>query len=145
MNLTEIQKLLRDKDIEFIRFEQTDTHGISRSKTIPARHFEYFANNGVHFLLGQLGFDAQAAVAPGTGYLEELGFPDSHIKPDFDTFQVLPWADKTARILCEPYFLDCKPAMAAPRLVVKKLLAELQAMGYRLLSGFEYEFYLVLK
>ena len=31
---------------------------------------------------------------------------------------------------------------AAPRLVVKKLLAELQAMGYRLLSGFEYEFYL---
>jgi glutamine synthetase len=143
MKLTEIQKLLRDKDIEFIRFEQTDTHGISRSKTIPARHFEYFANNGVHFLLGQLGFDAQAAVAPGTGYLEELGFPDSHIKPDFDTFQVLPWADKTARILCEPYFLDCKPAMAAPRLVVKNLLAELQAMGYRLLSGFEYEFYLV--
>ena len=96
-------------------------------------------------MLGQLGFDAQAAVAPGTGYLEELGFPDSHIKPDFDTFQVLPWADKTARILCEPYFLDCKPAMAAPRLVVKNLLAELQAMGYRLLSGFEYEFYLVLK
>jgi hypothetical protein len=48
----------------------------------------------VNFLLGQLGFDAQAGVAPGTGYLEELGFPDSHIKPDFDTFQVLPWADK---------------------------------------------------
>jgi hypothetical protein len=39
---------------------------------------------------------------PGTGYLEELGFPDSRIKPDFDTFQVLPWADQTARILCEP-------------------------------------------
>ena len=94
MSLTEIQKLLYDKDIEFIRFEQTDTHGISRSKTIPARHFEYFAKNGVNFLLGQLGFDAQAGVAPGTGYLEELGFPDSHIKPDFDTFQVLPWADK---------------------------------------------------
>ena len=87
MNLTEIQKFLRDNDIEFIRFEQTDTHGISRSKTIPARHFERFANSGVNFLLGQLGFDAQANVAPGTGYLEELGFPDSRIKPDFDTFQ----------------------------------------------------------
>jgi glutamine synthetase len=143
MSLTEVQKLLNDKDIEFIRFEQTDTHGISRSKTIPARHFEYFAKNGVNFLLGQLGFDAQAGVAPGTGYLEELGFPDSHIKPDFDTFQVLPWADKTARLLCEPYYLDGRPAMAAPRLVVKKLLSELQTMGYRLLSGFEYEFYLV--
>ena len=143
MSLTEIQKLLQDKDIEFIRFEQTDTHGISRSKTIPARHFESFAKNGVNFLLGQLGFDAQAAVASGTGYLEELGFPDSHIKPDFDTFQVLPWADKTARILCEPYYLDGRPAMAAPRLVAKKLLSELESIGYRLLSGFEYEFYLV--
>jgi glutamine synthetase len=143
MDLTEIQKLLRDKGVEFIRFEQTDTHGISRSKTIPVKHFEYFANNGLNFLLGQLGFDAQAFVAAGTGYLEELGFPDSHIKPDFDTVQVLPWADKTARILCEPYYLDGRPAMAAPRLVVKKLLSELQAMGYRLLSGFEYEFYLV--
>jgi glutamine synthetase len=37
MNLSEIQKLVRDKDIEFIRFEQTGTHGISRFKTIPAR------------------------------------------------------------------------------------------------------------
>ena len=143
MSLTEIQKLLHDKDIEFIRFEQTDTHGISRSKTIPARHFEYFAKNGLNFLLGHLGFDAQAVVAPGTGYLEELGFPDSRIRPDFDTFQVLPWAEKTARILCEPYYLDGRPAMAAPRLVVKKSLSELQAMGYRLLSGFEYEFYLL--
>jgi glutamine synthetase len=143
MNLAEIQKLLGDKDIEFIRFEQTDTHGISRSKIIPTRHFEWFANNGLNFLLGHLGFDAQAGVAPNTGYLEELGFPDSYLKPDFDTFQVLPWADKTARILCEPYYLDGRPAMAAPRLVVKKLVSELRAMGYRLLSGFEYEFYLV--
>jgi glutamine synthetase len=143
MSLAEIQKLLRDKDIEFVRFEQTDTHGISRSKTIPARHFERFANTGVNFLLGQLGFDAQAMVAPGTGYLEELGFPDSQIRPDFDTFQVLPWADKTARVLCEPYYLDGRPAMAAPRLIVKALLAELHALGYRLLSGFEYEFYLI--
>jgi glutamine synthetase len=143
MSLTEIQKLLRDKEIEFIRFEQTDTHGISRSKTIPARHFEHFAQNGVNFLLGQLGFDVQAAVAPGTGYLEELGFPDSYIKPDLDTVQVLPWADKTARVLCEPYYLDGRPAMAAPRLIVKKLLSELQAMGYYIQSGFEYEFYLV--
>src|SRR3954451_10851931 len=143
MQLTEISKLLRDRDIEFIRFEQTDTHGISRSKTVPSQHFEYFAQNGLNFLLGQLGLDVQANVAPGTGYLEELGFPDSRIKPDLDTLQILPWTDKTARILCEPYYVDGRPALAAPRLVVRKLLAELEAMGYRLLSGCEYEFYFV--
>jgi glutamine synthetase len=143
MQLTEISKLLRDRGIEFIRFEQTDTHGISRSKTVPLRHFESFAQNGLNFLLGQLGLDAQAYVAPGTGYLEELGFPDSRIKPDLETLQILPWTDKTARILCEPHYVDGRPALAAPRLVARKLLAELETMGYRLLSGYEYEFYFV--
>jgi len=141
--LNELEKQIAEAGIEFVRFEQTDTHGISRSKTIPVRHFRHFAEGGLNFLLGQLGFDVQAGVAPGTGYLEELGFPDSRIKPDLDTFQILPWADKTARILCEPYFLDDRPALAAPRLVVKKLLEELEALGYRLYSSFEYEFYLV--
>jgi glutamine synthetase len=143
MDLPEVSQRLREQGIEFIRFEQSDTHGISRSKTVPVKHFEYFAQRGLNFLLGHLGFDAQAQVAPGTGYLEELGFPDSLIRPDLATLQILPWASKTARILCEPYYLDGRPAMAAPRLVVKRVLEELAGMGYRLLSGFEYEFYIV--
>ena len=43
--------------VEFVRFEQSDTHGISRSKTVPTRHFRHFAESGLNFLLGQLGFD----------------------------------------------------------------------------------------
>jgi glutamine synthetase len=131
--------------IEFVRFEQSDTHGISRSKTIPTSHVRNFAEQGLNFLLGQLGFDVQAGVAPGTGYLEELGFPDSRIYPDASTYRVLPWTDKTARLICEPYYTDGRPAMAAPRAVTRKLLGDLEEMGYRLLSGFEYEFYLVLR
>lgn len=138
-----LEKRLAADGVEFVRFEQTDTHGISRSKTVPTRHFREFAERGLNFLLGQLGFDAQAGVAPGTGYLEELGFPDSRLFPDFSTYTVLPWADKTARVLCEPRFQDGRPALAAPRTVARKLLGELEALGYRLFSGYEYEFYLV--
>jgi glutamine synthetase len=141
--LNDIEQYIRDSGSEFVRFEQTDTHGISRSKMVPVRHFRRLATAGLNFLLGQLGFDVQAGVASGTGYLEELGFPDSSIKPDLETFHLVPWADKTARVLCEPYFLDGRPAMAAPRLVAKKLLERLAALGYRLSSGFEYEFYLL--
>ncbi|MCX6049778.1 MAG: glutamine synthetase family protein [Chloroflexi bacterium] len=141
--LANLEQQLSKANIDFVRFEQTDTHGISRSKTIPVRHFRSFAQRGLNFLLGQLGFDVQAGVASETGYLAELGFPDSLIRPDLSTLQILPWADKTARILCEPYFLDGRPAMAAPRLVAKKLLDELAGLGYRLYSGFEYEFYMV--
>jgi glutamine synthetase len=138
-----LEKKMAADEVEFVRFEQSDTHGISRSKTIPVSHVREFAEGGLNFLLGQLGFDVQAGVAPGTGYLEELGFPDSRIIPDLSTYQVIPWADKTARLLCEPYYTDGRPAMAAPRAVARQLLNELEGLGYRLFSGFEYEFYLV--
>jgi glutamine synthetase len=138
-----LEKRIQADGVEFIRFEQTDAHGISRSKTIPTRHFNHFARNGLNFLLGQLGFDVQSGVAPNTGYLEERGFPDSRLFPDISTYTVLPWADCTARVLCEPYFQDGSPAMAAPRTVARKLLAELEDLGYGFFSGFEYEFYLV--
>jgi len=143
MKLAKIERIIHEEGIEFVRFEQTDTHGISRSKTVPARHFRHFAQHGLNFLLGQLGFDVQGFVASGSGYLEELGFPDSRIFPDLDTFQIVPWADSTARVLCEPHFQDERPARAAPRLVAQSLLGELAGMGYGLLSGLEYEFYLV--
>ncbi len=112
--LAEIEREMTHSGVEFVRFEQSDTHGIARSKTVPARHFRRFAEKGLNFLLGQLGFDVQAGVAPGTGYLEEMGFPDSVIKPDPTTYQVLPWADKTARILCEPFFWTANPPWPPP-------------------------------
>jgi glutamine synthetase len=141
-DIAALEKRLQADGVDFIRFEQTDTHGISRSKTIPVGHFNHFAANGLNFLLGQLGFDAQAGVAPNTGYLEERGFPDSRIYPDLSTYALIPWADNTARLLCEPYFQDGTLAMAAPRAVARKLLGELESLGYSFFSGFEYEFYL---
>lgn len=141
--IARLERALSSDGIDFVRFEQSDTHGIARSKTIPTRHVRDFAERGLNFLLGQLGFDAQAGVAPGTGYLEERGFPDSRIMPDLDTYRVLPWADKTARLLCEPHFQDGTPALAAPRLAARRQLDALAQLGYGLYSGFEYECYFV--
>ena len=143
MELDEVLSGIAGDGIEFVRFEQTDLHGISRSKTIPAKHVESFARNGLNFLLGQLGFDAQAGVAPGTGYLEDRGFPDSKLFPDTDTYAVLPWADSTARLICNPHFFDGAPAGASPRLVMGRLCDALADEGYHHLAGYEYEVYLV--
>ena len=142
MDLADIGRSIAEGQIEFVRFEQSDTHGIARSKLVPARHVARFAEDGLNFLLGQLGFDAQAGVAPGTGYLEDLGFPDSRIFPDPATFRVLPWLDATARLICEPRFYDGQPAGAAPRYVARRQLEALETLGYRVRMGFEYEFYL---
>src|SRR5215207_7248359 len=138
-----VQNELTQAGIEFVRFEQSDTHGTSRSKTVPTRHFQHFASKGLNFLLGQLGFDVQSGVAPGSGYLEDLGFPDSRLFPDLTTFTLVPWANRAASVLCEPRFQSGDPAMAAPRAVARGLLRQLQEMGFGFYSGFEYEFYLV--
>jgi glutamine synthetase len=143
MELEEVLSRIAEDRVEFVRFEQTDLHGISRSKTIPAKHVESFARDGLNFLLGQLGFDAQAGVAPGTGYLEDRGFPDSKLFPDLDTYAMLPWADATARLLCNPHFFDGAPAPASPRLAMARLCEELAGEGYRHQAGYEYELYLV--
>jgi glutamine synthetase len=143
MDLDEVLAKIAADEVEFVRFEQTDLHGIARSKTIPARHVGTFARDGLNFLLGQLGFDAQGGVAPGTGYLEERGFPDARLFPDPDTYTLLPWADATARLLCDPHFFDGSPALASPRLALRRLCQELAEEGFLHLSGYEYELYLV--
>src|SRR5689334_5082222 len=142
MDLADVTRAAAEQRVEFVRFEQSDTHGIARSKLVPIQHVERFGRDGLNFLLGQLGFDAQAGVAPGTGYLEEMGFPDSRIFPDPATYRVLPWLDATARLICEPRFYDGRPAGAAPRYVARRQLESLEALGYRVGTGFEYEFYL---
>jgi glutamine synthetase len=142
MELDEVLARIAADGIEFVRFEQSDLHGISRSKTVPARHAAAFARDGLNFLLGQLGLDAQAGVALGTPYLEARGFPDSKLFPDPETYAVLPWADATARLLCTPYF-DGAPVPAAPRLAMQRLCDALAAEGYLHRAGYEYELYLV--
>ena len=101
MELSDISRAIAEQRIELVRFEQSDTHGISRSKIVPARHVERFARDGLNFLLGQLSFDAQSGVAMGTGYMEDRGFPDSRIFPDLATFRVLPWAPTSGWLLCD--------------------------------------------
>ncbi len=141
--LQALRQQLDQAGVAFVRFEQSDTHGIARSKTVPTRHFARFAATGLNFLLGHLGFDVQSGVAMGSGYLEDLGFPDSRIFPDLDTLVPVPWADHSVSVLCEPRFQDGTVAMAAPRAIARGLLGELESMGYGFFSGFEYEFYLV--
>jgi len=141
--LAAIHELFETGAVEFVRFEQPDTHGISRFKTVPARHFEAFTKKGLNFPLPTLGLDVQGATAPNTGVLEEICFGDAYLFPELKTFQVLPWTDKTARVIGQPYHLDGTPVQSSSRQIVKPILAELNQLGYRLLSGFEYEFYLV--
>jgi glutamine synthetase len=140
--IQEVEARLASEGFEYVRFEQPDLHGLSRGKTVPAGHFRHYAEHGLNFLGGLLGLDLQGGVAPGTGYLEERNFADSLIFPDLATLAVVPWAERTVRVLADPRWYDGQPLQAAPRHLARRQLERLEGLGYALRSGFEYELYL---
>ncbi|XP_071510557.1 lengsin-like [Diadema antillarum] len=144
MALETILQEIDEENIAFVRFEQTDVYGVARSKTIPARHFAEKASGGLNFYLGHLGYDPQAGFVPDSAYTAAAGHCDAVCFPDFSTFQVIPWSKRTARILIEPTFHG-KLVEAHPRVVARRQLDKLSAMGFSLLSAHEHEFYLVDK
>src|SRR5499427_751966 len=125
MDISEAQEFLASEEIDYVRFEQPDLHGLSRGKTIPSRHFERFALEGLNFLGGLLGLDLQGGVASGTGYLEERNFADSLIFPDLATLRPVPWADRTARVLADPMWYNGEALRAAHRHLARQLVERL--------------------
>ena len=53
---------------------------------------------------------------------------DMYLKPDYDTFTVLPWRNKegvaAARIICDVHKSDETPFEGCPRVNLKRVLAE---------------------
>jgi glutamine synthetase len=143
--LKSVEKQIRDHEIKYVRFEQFDLYGASRSKTVPIDSFIDYVENGLNFYGGLLGLDIQSLVPSGTGYGEEVSFADHLTVPDLSTFMVLPWAPNTARVIIDPHWYDGTPAMASPRLMLKKLLAEYAKLGYTVRMGYEFEFYVLRK
>jgi glutamine synthetase len=133
----------RDGGIAFVRFELPDMHGISRSKTIPIAHALDYAERGLNMYGGASVLDSRSDVVAGTLYHEERGYGDQLLFPDEDSAAVLPWADRTARFICDATWYDGTPLAATPRHVFRRALEKARSMGFEPVMGSEFEFYLV--
>jgi glutamine synthetase len=71
---------------------------------------------------------------------------DMYLKPDFDTFLVLPWRVRdninAARIICDVHKSDGTPFTGCPRVNLKRVLAEARELGFTMNVGTECEFFL---
>jgi glutamine synthetase len=129
--------------IEWVRFELPDMHGTSRSKTIPIRHASGYATRGLNMYGGTSVLDSNSDVVGGTLYHEERKYSDQLLFPDPETAAVVPWADRTARFICDARWPEGTTLDATPRQVYRRVLDRCRAMGYEPVIGFEYEFYLL--
>ncbi len=138
-----IEKIVQSDSIEFVRFEQADLHGVSRSKTVPVEMFREYVKEGLSFGGPLLAFDIQSTIAECTGYGHEIAFGDQMVRADLGTFMTIPWVPNTARVIVDNYWYGDVPAMASPRLVLKKILEEYRELGFICRIGYEFEFYVL--
>ncbi len=129
--------------IGFVRFELPDMHGISRSKTIPIAHAFDYSERGLNMYGGTSVLDSRADVVPGTLYHEQRGYGDQLLFPDPDSAAVIPWAERTARLICDAQWYDGSPLEATPRHVFRRALEKARSMGFEPVIGSEFEFYLL--
>ncbi|XP_010003412.1 PREDICTED: lengsin [Chaetura pelagica] len=133
------QQMARD-NIQFVRFESIDLHGVSRSKNIPSRFFHEKAINGVAMPRSYL----ELTLNPKDNELDYINATnfncDIILNPDLSTFRILPWTEQTARVICDAFTILGYPLMTSPRHIAKKQLSQLQDNGFSLHSAFTYEF-----
>ncbi|MFH2145033.1 MAG: glutamine synthetase family protein [Candidatus Omnitrophota bacterium] len=117
----DILKLVKDKDVKFIRLWFTDVLGQVKSFAITDKELEGALENG-------MGFDGSSI----TGY-QDIEESDMIAKPDPDTFSILPWRPTekaVARMICDILTPDKKPYEGDPRYVLKKALERAKKMGF---------------
>ena len=96
----------KERGIRNVRFELPDMHGTSRSKIIPIDHAAGYAKDGLNMYGGAAVLDSRSDVVPGTLYNEEVAYADQLLRPDPSTAAVIPWAEATARFICEASWAD---------------------------------------
>ena len=129
----DVLRIAEENDVKFIRLQFADILGIVKNVAITVEQLE-------KALDGEIMFDGSSI--EGFVRIEES---DMYLKPDFNTFVVLPWGPKegaVARIICDVYNPDQTPFAGCPRNVLKRVIAEATELGYSMNVGPEAEFFL---
>ncbi|MFH1379445.1 MAG: glutamine synthetase family protein [bacterium] len=117
----EILKIVKEKDVKFIRLWFTDLLGQVKSFAITDSELANALNNG-------MGFDGSSI----TGY-QDIEESDMIALPDPYTFTLLPWRPKekpVARMICDVLNPDRTPYEGDPRYVLKRALERAKNMGF---------------
>jgi glutamine synthetase len=124
-------------DVDLVRLFWVDNAGVERGRVVNAADIEGVFANGANIAQAQQAFtdlDYPTEEAP----LSRVG--EARLVPDPETFRLLPYAERTAAMMCDLYRLDQRPWEIDPR---SRLRTFLDAFEYRSHAAFEPEWYLI--
>jgi len=133
MTNKDILKVVKEKNVKFIRLWFTDVLGFLKGFAISPSELEGALEEG-------MGFDGSSI--EGFARIEES---DMIARPDPDTFEILPWRAgeeySVARMFCDIYEPSGKPFEGDPRFVLKRNLAKAKELGFTYNVGPELEYF----
>lgn len=129
-----VLEMAKKYGVQFVDMQFTDLMGRLKAVTIPVHKLAGALDNGVWF---------DGSSIDGFTRITES---DMYLKPDCNTFAVLPWTaneeDITARLICDVYMPDGTAYEGDPRNILKRQLAEARKLGFQFNVGPELEFFL---
>ena len=126
----ELSEFAAERGVKYFMISYTDLFGAQRAKLVPAAAIADMQKEGAGFA----GFATWLDLTPA--------HPDLFAVPDPSSVVQLPWKPEVAWIAAD-LMMDGEPLAQAPRVMLKKLVAEAEGEGYRIKTGVEPEFFLI--
>ncbi|MBT5015975.1 type I glutamate--ammonia ligase [Candidatus Peregrinibacteria bacterium] len=130
-----VMDMANEQAVEFVDLQFTDIYGVLKAVSIPVHKLSDAITNNVWFDGSSIGGFSRVIES------------DMYLKPDLNTFAVLPWTkngeDVTARLICDVFLPDGTPFDGDPRGILKRQLEEAKKLGFKLNTGPELEFFLL--
>ena len=126
-------KLIEEEDVEFIRLQFADAFGNLKNIAVTPERFEKVLDkrypfDGAGFFDGLYEFDE-----------------DLYLRPDLDTFVILPWRPQQSRVgkfICDICYSDGRPFEMSPRFILENVVKKAKEKGYTFVVNPECEFFL---
>ena len=119
-----------------------DLNAIARGKRIQAGVWEEFSHGvGMCNAIFQMDVTNDIWDTPYANF--DNGYADFHIVPMPETMRPVPWEEGVVLVLGRAEEMDGSPVAVDPRNVLVEQLARAAEQGYQVMTGVEFEFYLL--
>ena len=134
----QLQRIPHDR----VQLGVVDIDGVLRGKVIHKEKLLKGLEEGFGFCNVVFGWDSRDAPYDNgrvSGW--HTGYPDATATIDPRTFRQVPWDDNLPFFLAD-FSREAGPVHSAcPRTLLRRILAEAEALGYRVFAGLEYEWF----